>query len=70
MKEQGGQITMKLLLELGALSEATFIGEVSATASGEFALEQLLDKIRASWSEMEFITIPNRDQLDVFIAYV
>jgi len=59
--------TMEQLLRYGVLAHADFIGETSATASGEYGLEQLLAKIRTSWADTSFVTINNRDSTDVWI---
>jgi dynein heavy chain len=63
----GQAFTMEQLLRFGVLSHAEFIGEVSAVASGEFGLEQLLAKIRSGWAETAFVTLNHRDQSDLFI---
>ena len=63
----GYVFTMEMLLRYGVASHADYIAEVSAVASGEFGLEQLLDKIRKSWAEIAFTTLNHRDQSDIFI---
>lgn len=59
---------MEQLLRYGVLNHPDFIGEISGTASGEYGLEQLLEKIRKSWSEIGFTTINHRDQSDIWSA--
>jgi len=63
----GSTFTMEQLLRFGVLSHAEFIGEVSAVASGEWSLEQLLTKIRQGWADIQFVTLNHRDQSDLFI---
>jgi hypothetical protein len=63
----GYVFTMEMLLRYGVANHAEFISEVSSTASGEFGLEQLLEKIRKSWAEIAFATLNHRDQSDIFI---
>ena len=46
----GTPFTMEQLLGWKCLRHADLIAEVSATASGEYGLEQLLEKILASWA--------------------
>ena len=55
------------LLRYGVLEHADAVADISAIASGEFSLEQLLDKIRKGWAETCFVTITNRDQSDVYV---
>ena len=59
--------TLDQLLSYGCLLHADFIAEVSATASGEAGLFQLLSKIKATWAETSFVTINHRDQDDLWI---
>ena len=63
----GYVFTMEQLLRYGVSAHAEVIGEISAIASGEFGLEQLLEKIRKSWAEIGFTTLNHRDQADIFI---
>ena len=58
---------MEQLLRYGVLSTPSSSARQSAVASGEFGLEQLLEKIRKSWAEIAFVTLNHRDQSDVFI---
>ena len=64
---EGNVFSLDQLLRYGAANHADFIGETSSTASGEFGLEQLLQKIRKAWADVAFTTLNHRDQSDVFI---
>lgn len=44
------------------------ISEVSATASGEFALEQSLDKVIAVWSDWNMPIQNHRNQKDLYFS--
>ena len=63
----GTPFTMEQLLGWKCLRHADLIAEVSATASGEYGLEQLLEKIRKAWDGLCFVTLNHRDQSDLFI---
>ncbi|KAG5457288.1 MAG: dynein heavy chain, N-terminal region 2-domain-containing protein, partial [Olpidium bornovanus] len=43
------------------------ISAISSQASSEAALEEMLNKILAAWTDIEFIVLPYRDSKDVFI---
>ena len=63
----GYTFTMEQLLRYGVVANAEFIAEISATASGEYGLEQLLEKIRKNWTSTNFMVNNHREQADVFI---
>jgi dynein heavy chain len=63
----GTAITLEQLLKYGVENHAPFINEVSGVASGEWALEEMLNKIKTSWEGTEFITMGHRDATDIFI---
>ncbi|CAD7935566.1 unnamed protein product [Amoebophrya sp. A120] len=66
---KGMSITLALLEKNGIFAPnlKELIGEVSATASGEFALEQSLDKVIAVWSDWNMPIQNHRNQKDLFI---
>jgi dynein heavy chain, axonemal len=64
----GAPFTLEQLLSYGATKQAEFINETSNNASGEFGLEQLLEKIRKGWADIGFVTLNHRDQADIFIV--
>ncbi|RKP20476.1 dynein heavy chain 6, axonemal, partial [Rozella allomycis CSF55] len=43
------------------------ISAISAQASSEAALEEMLSKVQKTWGELEFTVLPYRDYKDVFI---
>eukprot|EP00304_Pavlova_gyrans_P012708 CAMPEP_0206041750 /NCGR_PEP_ID=MMETSP1466-20131121/6142_1 /ASSEMBLY_ACC=CAM_ASM_001126 /TAXON_ID=44452 /ORGANISM="Pavlova gyrans, Strain CCMP608" /LENGTH=4121 /DNA_ID=CAMNT_0053416453 /DNA_START=38 /DNA_END=12403 /DNA_ORIENTATION=- len=63
----GAAVTLDQLLQHGIQAHADFIGEVSGIASGEYALEEMLAKIKHGWESTDFVTITHRDTTDVFI---
>ena len=63
----GTVVTLEQLLKYGVEHHAAFIAEVSGVASGEWALEEMLLKIKKSWEATAFVTLPHRDSADVFV---
>uniref|UniRef100_A0A9J8DK93 Dynein, axonemal, heavy chain 6 n=1 Tax=Cyprinus carpio carpio TaxID=630221 RepID=A0A9J8DK93_CYPCA len=60
-------LTLAYLQELDIFHFGPQIQEVSAQASGEASLENILRKIEESWKTTEFVVLPHRDSKDVFI---
>ncbi|RXN25582.1 dynein heavy chain axonemal [Labeo rohita] len=60
-------LTLAYLQELNIFHFGPQIQEVSAQASGEESLENILRKIEESWKTTEFVVLPHRDSKDVFI---
>ncbi|XP_016084420.1 dynein heavy chain 6, axonemal [Sinocyclocheilus grahami] len=60
-------LTLAYLQELNIFHFGPQIQEVSAQASGEASLENILRKIEESWKTTEFVVLPHRDSKDVFI---
>ncbi|CEM19434.1 unnamed protein product [Vitrella brassicaformis CCMP3155] len=58
---------LKKLEENDIFSKYQFVAEVSGIASGEFALEQQLDKIRGIWADAELIVQPHRESQTCFV---
>jgi dynein heavy chain len=59
--------TLSELIADGILEVKDKVGEISSTASGEFAISQTLEEIKKIWATMEFIVMPYRDFKDKFI---
>jgi len=51
----------------GIFDHAEFVSEVSANASGEFALEQSLDQVCNAWAELDLPIMNHRNQKDLWI---
>ncbi|CAD7972922.1 unnamed protein product [Amoebophrya sp. A25] len=66
---KGMTITLGFLEKNGvfAANLKEVIGEVSATASGEFALEQSLDKVISVWADWNMPLMNHRNQKDLWI---
>lgn len=63
----GETITLKQLENLGVFNFMSELQEISAQASSEAGLENLLKKVEDNWKELEFPTISYRDSKDIFI---
>eukprot|EP00397_Hematodinium_sp_SG-2012_P000045 GEMP01000045.1.p1 GENE.GEMP01000045.1~~GEMP01000045.1.p1 ORF type:complete len:3312 (+),score=740.25 GEMP01000045.1:2269-12204(+) len=59
--------TMGSLLDMQINDYVEGIQELSSTASGEQSLEFMLDKVKKTWEELEFIVNNYKDSKDVFI---
>jgi len=59
--------TLSELINAGILEVKDKVGEIAATASGEYAISQTLDGVKKVWATMEFIVINYRDIKDKFI---
>ena len=64
---KGTNITLALLEKNNVFAQKDLIGEVSATASGEFSLEQSLDKVISIWSDWNMPIQSHRNQKDLWI---
>jgi len=63
----GITFTLDQLFRYYVLEHREEMAEISAVASGEYALEITLDKIKHGWAEMNFTIISHRESKDVFI---
>ena len=59
--------TLAELINDGILEVKDKVGEISAIASGEYAISQTLEEIKKIWASMEFIVVNYRDIKDKFI---
>ena len=59
--------TLSELIADGILEVKDKVSEISATASGEYAISQTLEEIKKVWATMDFIVIQYRDFKDKFI---
>lgn len=59
--------TLLKLMENFVFDFKSEISNISAQASSEASLEEMLSKVNKAWSETEFIVTPYRDNKDVFI---
>ena len=59
--------TLGKLQELNVFQFKDDISTISAQASSEAALEEMLSKVVKSWADLEFTILPYRDYKDVFI---
>ena len=60
-------ITLSMLESNGIFDHKEYIAEISAVASGEFSLEQSLNKVINDWSELLLPTMNHRNQKDLWI---
>ncbi|CAE7749350.1 DNAH6 [Symbiodinium sp. CCMP2592] len=51
----------------GVFDHREYVSEVSANASGEFALEQSLEQVIAAWADLELPIMNHRNQKDLWI---
>ncbi|CAJ1382663.1 unnamed protein product, partial [Effrenium voratum] len=51
----------------GIFEHREYVSEVSANASGEFALEQSLEQVIAAWADLELPIMNHRNQKDLWI---
>ena len=59
--------TLNELIKDGILEVKEKVGEISALASGEYAISQTLEEIKKTWAGMEFVVVQYRDFKDKFI---
>jgi dynein heavy chain len=60
-------INLRMLEEAGIFEHTEFISEISATASGEFALEQSIEQIIAAWADALLPIQNHRGKKDLWI---
>eukprot|EP00397_Hematodinium_sp_SG-2012_P003406 GEMP01003414.1.p1 GENE.GEMP01003414.1~~GEMP01003414.1.p1 ORF type:complete len:1220 (+),score=246.03 GEMP01003414.1:382-3660(+) len=60
-------ITLHLLENNSVFSQKELVGETSALASGEFALEQTLEKITNAWEALPLPLMNYRNQKDLYV---
>jgi len=61
------EFTLGKLLNMGVDQHMEAIMEVSGKATAELALEEMLDKIKKTWEDLELLVNPYKDSKDVFI---
>ena len=59
--------TLNELINGGVLQVKDKIGEISAIASGEYAISQTLEEIKKIWATLDFVIVNYRDFKDRFI---
>ena len=59
--------TLSELIADGILEVKDKVSEISATASGEYAISQTLEEIKKVWATMDFVVMQYRDFKDKFI---
>jgi dynein heavy chain len=59
--------TLSKLFELHIFDFKDIISQISAQASSEATVEEMLLKVSSSWSETDFTVLPYRDYKDVYI---
>jgi dynein heavy chain len=59
--------TLKMLEENGVFDHRELCSEMSATASGEFALEQSLEQVVNAWADLFLPVMNHRNQKDLWI---
>eukprot|EP00002_Diphylleia_rotans_P013198 TRINITY_DN2570_c0_g2_i4.p1 TRINITY_DN2570_c0_g2~~TRINITY_DN2570_c0_g2_i4.p1 ORF type:complete len:2678 (-),score=502.92 TRINITY_DN2570_c0_g2_i4:4443-12476(-) len=64
---QGSPFSLDDLLRWDIMSYIQNVNEVSQIASGEYALEETLEKIKSIWESTTFVVVPYRDMKDVYI---
>ncbi|XP_034941913.1 dynein heavy chain 6, axonemal [Chelonus insularis] len=60
-------ITLDIIEEYGVFEHQQELMEISATATSEATLENMLDKIQDTWKTLEFIILPHKEYKNVFI---
>jgi dynein heavy chain len=60
-------MNLRMLEDNCIFDHREFISEISATASGEFALEQSLDQVVNAWAELVLPIMNHRNQKDLWI---
>lgn len=65
--EMDENFTLQTLLDLHVVSHKDLIVNTSTEATQEGALEELLGKVQAKWTDIEFTVLPYKDSKDVFI---
>ncbi|KAJ1639268.1 dynein heavy chain, N-terminal region 2-domain-containing protein [Pavlovales sp. CCMP2436] len=64
----GTTVSLEQLLKYGIEGHAVFIGEISGVASGEWALEQHLLKIKTAWEVTELPLTGHRDSAEMTLG--